>query len=287
MNGSIGRRKSAPGGTRAAGGSGAAGGSAGAWLAPLRSVLDRCPEGSVRWFVRDDDAGWADDRLWALVDVFATAGVPLEVAAVPAAIGRVTGTRLGRLVAERAVRVHQHGWSHRNHEPVGRRCEFGPTRHPRAQLQDLRNGRDRLAQWLGGRVEPVFVPPWNRCTPETVSLLPMSGFLGLSRDAAAAVTHRGGVGEVGVAVDWSAHWRAGGPAAVGRALAAAATRCTVDAGASLGVMLHHADHGWTQNLAVRRFLGLLGTHPACAHVPLTLLVAAASTAGAPDLAACR
>jgi hypothetical protein len=40
-----------------------------AWLAPLREALDAAPA-PVTFFFRDDDAGWRDDRLEALLDVF-------------------------------------------------------------------------------------------------------------------------------------------------------------------------------------------------------------------------
>ena len=39
------------------------------WLDPLRSVLDASDE-QVRFFFRDDDAGWDDDALERLLDVF-------------------------------------------------------------------------------------------------------------------------------------------------------------------------------------------------------------------------
>ena len=99
------------------------------WLDPLRSVLDASDE-QVRFFFRDDDAGWDDDALEALLDVFEPHGMPLDVAAIPAA---VTPRTVELLTARRSagrndVGVHQHGYAHVNHEPEGRKCEFGVSR---------------------------------------------------------------------------------------------------------------------------------------------------------------
>ena len=67
------------------------------WLAPIRVALDAAPDASVRWFVRDDDPGWADDRLRALLDTTAAAGAAVDLAAIPAALGTRTAGRLRRM----------------------------------------------------------------------------------------------------------------------------------------------------------------------------------------------
>jgi hypothetical protein len=120
----------------------------------------------VQVFVRDDDAGWEDGRLLALLDVTQRAGVAIDLAAIPAALGPALAAELCARIdgAPWLVAVHQHGLQHLNHEPVGRKCEFGAgaQRQPRSARTWRRAGR-RSPAWLGERLQPWFTPPWNRC----------------------------------------------------------------------------------------------------------------------------
>ncbi len=115
------------------------------WLDPLRAALDGSDR-PVRFFFRDDDAGWDDDALELLLDVFAEHGLPVDVAAIPAALT----DRTVELLTSRAatgrndVTVHQHGFAHVNHEAEGRKCEFGVSRTPAQQAEDLEAGRALL-----------------------------------------------------------------------------------------------------------------------------------------------
>ena len=67
----------------------------GAWLDPVRAALDEATA-PVRWWFRDDDAGWDDDALWALLDVFEAAGAGVDVAAIPMAVTPACGRGLAR-----------------------------------------------------------------------------------------------------------------------------------------------------------------------------------------------
>jgi hypothetical protein len=241
------------------------------WLAPVHTSLAGLTE-PVTWFFRDDDAGWGDDHLWALAEVFCAAGVPLDVAAIPAEVGTGTARRLAQLVDEGAVRVYQHGWAHLNHELEGRRCEFGPGRTAAEQYADLTAGRGLLAELLDGRAEPVFVPPWNRCTSVTLDLLAALGFAGLSRDADSARCDHQALGEAGVRVDWARLWRQGGPWRVGHALAAAVADVRQAGRGTVGVMLHHAVMGPAELSAAWELLAVVHDHPAVRVSPLATLV---------------
>src|SRR3954467_1577014 len=86
----------------------------------LLDSLDRS-EAPVDVFFRDDDAGWADERLLELIDRFAAHGLPLDLAVIPMELSAVLAERL----AERPVGLHQHGYAHTNHQLEGRKCEFG------------------------------------------------------------------------------------------------------------------------------------------------------------------
>lgn len=56
-----------------------------AWLAPLRAALDHAAR-PVTFFFRDDDAGWADDDLYRLIDIFDRWAIPLDLAVIPNAL---------------------------------------------------------------------------------------------------------------------------------------------------------------------------------------------------------
>jgi hypothetical protein len=227
------------------------------WLDPLREELDAAAE-PVTFFFRDDDAGWDDEALLALLDVFAVHAVPLDLAAIPAALTAELAAELRR----RAVVVHQHGYAHTNHEPAGRPCEFGPSRPAAEQRRDIERGADRLRALLGDLVAPIFTPPWNRCTRATAGVLRELGFAALSRDVSAEPITVSGLQELSVGVDWVRPRR-------GDELAAA-----VRAGAPVGVMLHHALLGDADRDAVAALLETLAADPNARCVGMSSLVGA-------------
>lgn len=189
-------------------------------------------------FVRDDDAGWADDRLLALLTTLRHVGMPLDLAVIPLALGPGLARELRSRQAAGELGLHQHGLAHLNHEPEGRRCEFGPARHEAQQRSDLLQGWRLLHGLLGDRLDPFFTPPWNRLAPGTPALLAELGFGALSRDASAPA--QAALPELRVHMDWS-RWRrqAGHPEDAVRALAEAIGRHPGD-GSAFGLMLHHA-----------------------------------------------
>jgi predicted deacetylase len=209
-----------------------------AWLDPLRRALDEAAH-PVEVFFRDDDAGWAYDALRAVMDRFAAAGVPLDVAVIPAALTRRLTAELARRVADGGglVALHQHGWAHTNHEPTGRSCEFGPSRSAADQRADVARGAAVLREAFGVVDAPVFVPPWNRCTATTASVLAELGLAVLSRDSTATPLPGSTVPELPVTADWFGKRRGVRVDREGRGelLAAAARERR-----PLGVMLHHA-----------------------------------------------
>jgi peptidoglycan/xylan/chitin deacetylase (PgdA/CDA1 family) len=236
-----------------------------AWLRPVAAALDAA-EAPCPFFFRDDDAGWADDRLLALLDRFEAHGLPVDVAAIPAELTPGLARQLAGRAKAAGVRLHQHGWEHVNHEPVGRKCEFGGSRDAAAQAGDVAAGTARLAALLGDLVDPVFTPPWNRCTPTTADVLAGQGFAVLSRDVSAGTVGRPGLAEVPVTVDWfggrkGVRWTRGELA--GRLAAG------VEAGGPVGVMLHHAVTDAAELAAVDELLALVAATPAAE--PATIL----------------
>lgn len=228
------------------------------WLAPVRAALDAAPQ-PVEIFFRDDDAGWRDDRLLALLDVFAVHGAPVDLAVIPAALEPALAREL-RHRADRAqgrLGLHQHGYAHRNHEPQGRKCEFGDGRPAQAIRRDLDQGTRLLAGEFGDRLDPIFTPPWNRCSATTAATLGELGLRVLSRDRTARPLPLNGLEELPVAVDWCKH-AAGStpnPTALGQDIA---RHCAEPW--PLGIMLHHAVMDVTDLHRLRQLLDLLSTH---------------------------
>ena len=210
------------------------------WL-PVTQALDTL-EAPLALFLRDDDAGWDDARLFALLDTTARASVPIDLAAIPLAVTAALAAALNARIdaAPGLIGVHQHGCAHTNHEGEGRKCEFGPARDATAQRHDLQRGRALLRHHFGARLQPFFTPPWNRCAPHTPTLLAELGYTLLSRERGALTQQaQAALPELAVDVDWSKHHRAGGVPAVAAALVQA-IQARRQHGQPLGLMLHHA-----------------------------------------------
>jgi peptidoglycan/xylan/chitin deacetylase (PgdA/CDA1 family) len=215
-------------------------------LDPVRAALDAAP-GRVTVFFRDDDVGWRTDRLRPLLELFAEHALPLDLAVIPAALDAALTTELtGR---DARIGLHQHGYAHLNHEPGGRKFEFGPSRSPELQRRDIEAGVQRLGQLLGDRVEPIFTPPWNRCTADTGRCLAELGFRALSREARAQPLDVPGLREVPIHVDWCKPDR---EARLARALAT---------GGPTGMMFHHAEMDAASRERAREMLSLMARHP--------------------------
>lgn len=239
-----------------------------------QTVLTRASLGAlsrpVLGFVRDDDTGWGDGSLWALLDLFEEAGMPIDLAAIPAAMHDDLARRLcERIDAGADVGVHQHGFSHTNHEAAGRQCEFGLSRSVASQRADLEQGWHRLRCVLGDRTDRFFTPPWNRCAPWTPGLLTELGYRALSREHRATPTEA--LQCLDVCLDWSRVWREGGPLALDAAFAQAVVE-SERAQRPLGLMLHHAAMSDAEFEALRGWLRVLQEDPLLRWRPMRELL---------------
>ena len=242
------------------------------WHRPVMAALDALPA-PVTAFVRDDDAGWENDRLLALLDTVDAAGACIDLAAIPLAVSDPLVAELCVRIdaAPRRLAVHQHGCAHANHEAEGRKCEFGPSRSAESQRHDLRGGWLLLQHLFGARAQPLFTPPWNRCAPHTPAVLAELGFAALSRDRGAPA--QSALPEIAVDVDWSRLLRSGGAVAAAGALAEA-LRARARARAPLGLMLHHATMDATSLAQLGELLARLTRHGALRWQPMAALHAA-------------
>jgi hypothetical protein len=224
-------------------------------LDPVTAALDAAPA-PVDVFFRDDDAGWGTDRLRALLDVFARHDLPLDLAVIPAELDEELAAELRARVASQRLHLHQHGFAHRNHEPNGRKYEFGPHRSPAQQRRDIEAGAARLAQLLGTAPEPIFTPPWNRCTPDTGHALVALGFRVLSRESRAERLGIEGLDEVPIRVDWVK------PDAIER------LACAIGEGGRTGVMFHHDEMDAADLARADELLARLAGHERVRAAPI-------------------
>jgi hypothetical protein len=248
------------------------------WLEPLRLALD-VAERPVRFFFRDDDVGWRDDRLWVLLNRFAGLGLPVDLAVIPAALGAGPARLLQRRIdaAGGRLAVHQHGYTHDNHEPEGRKHEFGPSRGAEQQRYDIARGWRLLTDKIGPGIAPIFTPPWNRCTATTGRCVAELGFQVLSRDVTAAPLELDGSGlvELPVTIDWFA--RRKGVRLDRLQVGALLARAAAGAG-PVGVMLHHAVTGEGELDAIGELLELVARHPAATASPMLAAAGIPATA---------
>lgn len=234
----------------------------------LIAALDAA-SAAVPFFLRDDDAGWDDTRLFALLDRTRHAGAPIDLAVIPQA----TGPALAASLCARAdaapglIGLHQHGFAHRNHEAIGRKCEFGDSRSAAAQQDDLCSGRERLRQCFGARLDAIFTPPWNRCSAATPPLLAQLGFTALSRSRGAAPQQS--LPELPVDVDWCKQRRlAAAQGGCSGPLVAAALAQRVATGGPVGLMLHHADMDGNDLALLDELLQATRRHPHVRWMPM-------------------
>jgi predicted deacetylase len=238
-------------------------------LLQLAETLDRV-ERPLMFFLRDDDAGWEDARLYSLLDLVEKIRRPIDLAAIPSAIHKGLARELCDRIDSTAgqLRVHQHGYAHLNHQSEGRSGEFGSDRKVNRQRSDLVLGRSMLLDHFSDRLDSLFTPPWNRCSARTPKLLAELGFTGLSRDRGAPVQHE--LPELPIDVDWCKHYRNGGLQGVVHALQIAVSARQKDRGA-LGLMLHHAAMDSSELSRLSLLLSTLAEHPRVQWVSMKTL----------------
>jgi hypothetical protein len=255
---------------------------AAAWQ-ELRSELDRWPHGAATFWWRDDDAGAggaAFDRLLALVEAHAA---PVALAVVPVWLDESVAAVIRAGPA--GLRVVQHGYAHRNHEPPapdgtrGKPAELGGARDTDAALAELAAGWARLASLVPTRLRPALVPPWNRITAAVRLALPGAGYRVLSTFGARPTpTPAARLREVNAHVDpiqWRAGKRFGGPAWTLDQIRRHLTdrrEGRADPAEPTGLLTHHRDlapPAWT---CLDSLLGHLRAHPAVAFPPLDRLL---------------
>ncbi|WP_201830529.1 glycosyltransferase [Microvirga zambiensis] len=211
----------------------------------LKHAADRgCP---IRFWWRDDDAV-ADtpqlDRLLALARRY-EAGLGLAV--IPAGL---EDSLASRLAAEEKAFALVHGLDHANHASVSeKKAEFGGHRPLATMAADIERALHLTRERLGQKLLPVFVPPWNRISPDLLPRLAQLGFTGLStfaeRESAFPAAGLLQINTHVDPVDWHGTRSLADPAEIVARLAAAVERRVAgeaDGGEPIGFLTHHLIH---------------------------------------------
>ena len=132
---------------------------------------------------RADDIGVPSAHSLRLLTLFADYRVPLCLAVVPSWLTATRWEVFKTQVDTSSTQWcwHQHGWRHTNHQPTGKKGEFGEARTRSALRTDLIRGRNRLESVMESDFSPFFTPPWNRCSDETLELLAELDYRAVSR----------------------------------------------------------------------------------------------------------
>lgn len=149
-------------------------------FSPLNAELELWQKAQLTlpiWW-RDDDAVAPTPALDQLIALSQELQIPVRLAVVP----EMATLSLARLVAQTdGIIPVVHGWAHQNHSPAGeKKAEFGAGRDLADVTRELQGGMARLRDLFADRLKPMFVPPWNRISPEYFAALNDAGFETLS-----------------------------------------------------------------------------------------------------------
>ena len=157
----------------------------------------------MRIFFRNDDVDDDEPQLRRLLRLFRERNTPINLGVIPGRLTAECAEFLAGAVdaAPALLELNQHGWLHQNHEREGRKCEFGASRNYAEQLADVMRGRARMTDAFGPKWFPVFIPPWNRCTEETLRAIDHLGFRALSAKQGSSVATGYRFEEISITLD--------------------------------------------------------------------------------------
>jgi O6-methylguanine-DNA--protein-cysteine methyltransferase len=227
----------------------------------LKSALAR-QTAPLRIFFRNDDVDEDEASLRRLLRLFLEQNTPINLGVIP---GRLTAA-CAELLAESVgaapafFELNQHGWRHQNHEREGRKCEFGASRTYAEQLADITLGQERMTEAFGRNWFPVFIPPWNRCTEETLRAIDHLGFRALSAKQGRSVVTGYRFEEISITLDiyrWNGGARMKSPEEIAGELIPQFSRQQ-----PIGVVLHHKVMDDQAFFFLGLLLDTLAAHPA-------------------------
>lgn len=127
---------------------------------------------------RDDDAIKPTNALDRLCDLSQKVALPVHLAVIP----KSTEPQLATYVSQHPELIPiVHGWAHQNLAGTGeKKCEFPAQRPIDEALGEIEQGLALLQDLFGSRLQPIFVPPWNRIAPELLPWMAGAGYAALS-----------------------------------------------------------------------------------------------------------
>lgn len=215
---------------------------------PLGNALRRAGDSArpIRFWWRDDDAVAHTPQLDRLLDLANRFDAGIALACVPMGLEASLAERIS---GEARAFALVHGLSHANHAPEGeKKAEFGAHRPLKTLAAEAAEGLNRARDRLGGRLLPVFVPPWNRIAPTLIPALPSLGYVGLStvKDRIAGTPTGLAIVNTHVdPIDWQGSRSLCDPASLIRSLADAIERRVsgrADPAEPIGFLTHHLVH---------------------------------------------
>ncbi len=200
-----------------------------------------------RFWLRDDDATRAHERLQALWQVCDDNQVTLACAAIPdTSLESLAHWAAGR----RSLVMLQHGFNHVNRAKNADSSEFPDSRELEDAMRDVQRGQDRMRSLFKAQQLPVFVPPWGRISAKVTAELGSLGFIGVSGTLLRQAPRENGIAVVNTHVliprKTEDGWAFDAETAVSRlvtVLLAIRARGESDLREPIGINTHHATVG--------------------------------------------
>jgi hypothetical protein len=229
------------------------------WHDEFSGALDKANK-PVKFLFRNDDAGWAENQLFKLLDCFSAYDTPIDLAVIPMAIDANKSSNFANRIinSNGMIGVHQHGHCHCNYQLQGRKCEFGNDRSYSQQKADIKAGRIILTDYFGDQLDNIFTPPWNRCNQDTINALIDLGFDALSRDNTATPLKCKRLREIPVNIDW---FKTRNDIRLSYLELRQSIMQLIASGRTVNIMLHHEIMGQQERNIISDLLELLHEHP--------------------------
>ncbi|RMF59694.1 MAG: DUF2334 domain-containing protein, partial [Calditrichaeota bacterium] len=193
----------------------------------------------ISLFFRDDDVAPITTNLVELIDVFIDYRVPVHLQIIPQKLTRPASQYLKDLKRSypNVIILSQHGWSHANHNPAGRKHEFGDARPYECQLLDVIAGKALMTRIFLNDFFLAFTPPWNRYNDDLLRVLKELEFSVISADGGKIGPAGSGLVEISTAVDL--HHRRPNPVMKDPSHLLFELRLSLQQNDTVGLLLHH------------------------------------------------
>jgi hypothetical protein len=194
---------------------------------------------------RDDDAIADTPALQRLSQIANDVNVPVHVAVIP---DPMTPSLPPAIQTDPHLIPIIHGWRHISHAPEGtKNAEFGYPRPDAAA--ELKQAIEVLENGFGNQLIKLFVPPWNRVSPDLLPVLAAAGYRGVSTYGARPATFAAaGLMQINTHIDpiyWRGHRGLVAPEVLVEGIVTTLRdrrEGRADASEPLGLLTHHLVH---------------------------------------------